>query len=558
MNLRMPVGIDDFKEVREKYYFVDKTPFIQKLLAEHSKVTLLTRPRRFGKTLTMSMLKYFFALEDEKDSEKLFAGLAVSTEEEAMRQRGKYPVIFITLRDIKSLRWQDAYADLKGLIEDTYARFAYLQESDKLTKREKELIAVLLAGTAEETLYRRSLKYLTEFLYKHHQVRPILLIDEYDVPIQCGWENGYYDEVMMFMKVWLSGGLKTNAYLEFAVLTGVLRVVKESIFSDLNNLEICSVMTEKYSDVFGFTKQEVKRIAADFGNTDKMDELQAWYDGYSFGGKEIYNPWSVIQYFSAGCKPQPYWLNTSGNGIVRALLESTSEERMESLRAVLSGKYIESVIDEGVIYADIGQKENALYTMLLMTGYLTLAKKEQPDALTTFYYLRVPNLEIMQVYRSEILERMAQSVTTKQQNELFRALLSGRQEVFEQHLQEMLLQMVSYYDTQNKESFYHGFLLGLTALLAASYQVESNRESGCGRFDLALFPKRGDQAGVIMEFKVANEPEKLEETARAALRQIQEKVYITEFQKRSIVNVYQYGIAFCGKMVRIVQGESGL
>lgn len=558
MNLRMPVGIDDFKEVREKYYFVDKTPFIQKLLAEHSKVTLLTRPRRFGKTLTMSMLKYFFALEDEKDSEKLFAGLAVSTEEEAMRQRGKYPVIFITLRDIKSLRWQDAYADLKGLIEDTYARFAYLQESDKLTKREKELIAALLAGTAEETLYRRSLKYLTEFLYKHHQVRPILLIDEYDVPIQCGWENGYYDEVMMFMKVWLSGGLKTNAYLEFAVLTGVLRVVKESIFSDLNNLEICSVMTEKYSDVFGFTKQEVKRIAADFGNTDKMDELQAWYDGYSFGGKEIYNPWSVIQYFSAGCKPQPYWLNTSGNGIVRALLESTSEERMESLRAVLSGKYIESVIDEGVIYADIGQKENALYTMLLMTGYLTLAKKEQPDALTTFYYLRVPNLEIMQVYRSEILERMAQSVTTKQQNELFRALLSGRQEVFEQHLQEMLLQMVSYYDTQNKESFYHGFLLGLTALLAASYQVESNRESGCGRFDLALFPKRGDQAGVIMEFKVANEPEKLEETARAALRQIQEKVYITEFQKRSIVNVYQYGIAFYGKMVRIVRGESGL
>ena len=558
MNLRMPVGIDDFKEVREKYYFVDKTPFIQKLLLEHSKVTLFTRPRRFGKTLTMSMLKYFFAWEDAKDSEKLFAGLTVSTEEESMRQRGKYPVVFITLRDIKSLHWQDAYADLKGLIEDTYARFAYLQESDKLTKREKELIAELLAGSAEETLYRRSLKYLTEFLYKHHQVRPILLIDEYDVPIQCGWENGYYDEVMMFMKVWLSGGLKTNVHLEFAVLTGVLRVVKESIFSDLNNLEICSVMTEKYSDVFGFTKQEVKKIAADFGRPDKMNELQAWYDGYSFGGKEIYNPWSVIQYFATGCEPQPYWLNTSRNGIIKALLETVSEARMEALRAVLSNKYIESVIDEGVIYADIGQKENALYTMLLMTGYLTLAKKEKLDALTTFYYLRIPNLEIMQVYRGEILERMAKSVATKQQNEFFRALLSGQRDMFEQRLQEMLLQMVSYYDTQNKESFYHGFLLGLTALLAASYQVESNRESGRGRFDLALFPKRTDQTGVIMEFKVADEPEKLEETAQAALRQIQEKAYIAEFQKRNIVNVYRCGVAFCGKMVRIVQGESDL
>ena len=554
----MPVGVDNFREmVSRDYYFVDKTNFIKELLDNKNKVTLITRPRRFGKTLAMRMLQEFFDINAA--GRDTFKGLNISRAgEKYMQHRGKYPVIFFSLKDIATGNYQDALRDLCGKISDLYAEYGFLAESSALNEREKEYF-LSVYNIADHEQYGRdkwgkSLKMLTVYLWKHYGVKTILLLDEYDAPIQHAWEDGYYEDMIRFMRQFYSEVLKGNDALEFAVLTGVLRVAKESIFSGLNNLKVCSVLSEDYSDIFGFTGQEVARMAADLQMEDKLPEIRAWYDGYSFGGSEIYNPWSVIMYFDAKCKPAPYWVNTSGNGIIKYMLDRLDGRGREDLQSLMDGNTISKQVQEGIIYEEIGSNADDLYTMLLTTGYLKCTSS-QDSLLGTYMDLQIPNLEILRLFTREIAQNFTGYRGVSDITNMMDEMLKGNAVLFEEDLNRILRNSVSYHDAANGESFYHGMMLGFCVLLKDSHIVESNRESGYGRFDLALIPTDRRYYGVIMEFKRAADEGQLEEKALEALAQIEELSYIAEFQQRQIEKVWKYGIAFCGKKV-CLRGQS--
>ena len=554
----MPVGVDNFREmVSRDYYFVDKTNFIKELLDNKNKVTLITRPRRFGKTLAMRMLQEFFDINAA--GRDTFKGLNISRAgEKYIQHRGKYPVIFFSLKDIATGNYQDALRDLCGKISDLYAEYGFLAESPALNEREKEYF-LSVYNIADHEQYGRdkwgkSLKMLTVYLWKHYGVKTILLLDEYDAPIQHAWEDGYYEDMIRFMRQFYSEVLKGNDALEFAVLTGVLRVAKESIFSGLNNLKVCSVLSEDYSDIFGFTGQEVARMAADLQMEDKLPEIREWYDGYSFGGSEIYNPWSVIMYFDAKCKPAPYWVNTSGNGIIKYMLDRLDGRGREDLQSLMDGNTISKQVQEGIIYEEIGSNADDLYTMLLTTGYLKCTSS-QDSLLGTYMDLQIPNLEILRLFTREIAQNFTGYRGVSDITNMMDEMLKGNAVLFEEDLNRILRNSVSYHDAANGESFYHGMMLGFCVLLKDSHIVESNRESGYGRFDLALIPTDRRYYGVIMEFKRAADEGQLEEKALEALAQIEELSYIAEFQQRQIEKVWKDGIAFCGKKV-CLRGQS--
>ena len=554
----MPVGVDNFREmVAREYYFVDKTNFIRELLDNKNKVTLITRPRRFGKTLAMRMLQEFFDINAA--GRDTFKGLNISRAgEKYIQHRGKYPVIFFSLKDIATGNYQDALRDLCGKISDLYAEYGFLAESPALNEREKEYF-LSVYNIADHEQYGRdkwgkSLRMLTVYLWKHYGVKTILLLDEYDAPIQHAWEDGYYEDMIRFMRQFYSEVLKGNDALEFAVLNGVLRVAKESIFSGLNNLKVCSVLSEDYSDIFGFTGQEVARMAADLQMEEKLPEIREWYDGYSFGGSEIYNPWSVIMYFDAKCKPAPYWVNTSGNGIIKYMLDRLDGRGREDLQSLMDGNTISKQVQEGIIYEEIGSNADDLYTMLLTTGYLKCTSS-QDSLLGTYMDLQIPNLEILRLFTREIAQNFTGYRGVSDITNMMDEMLKGNAVLFEEDLNRILRNSVSYHDAANGESFYHGMMLGFCVLLKDSHIVESNRESGYGRFDLALIPTDRRYYGVIMEFKRAADEGQLEEKALEALAQIEELSYIAEFQQRQIEKVWKYGIAFCGKKV-CLRGQS--
>ena len=551
MNVRMPIGVDDFKELRENYYFIDKTDFIRQLIDDHSKVTLITRPRRFGKTLTMSMLEYFFSIDKKEESKDLFHGLAVEKAGVSyMKHRGVYPVIFISLKDGQSPSWEQMLNFFRLFLRRLYLQYAYLMKADTLDDCMKEDYYRIVNRQADQTEMAFALTRLMEMIQAYYGQPVILLLDEYDAPIQYAWDHGYYDQCIGFMRQFLSSALKTNRALNFAVLTGVLRVAKESIFSGLNNLSVCSVLTRKYSNILGFTPAETAVMAEDLGVEKKLPELRQWYDGYRFGTDDIYNPWSVINYMDNECTPMPYWVHTSGNYILKQLLSHADCLRIKELQGLLDGKTVTVSLNETVMYDQIEKDASALYTLLLTTGYLTIESASP----TTYnrYSLRIPNEEIKQVYGQEILNTIAVGADRNTFDTLFDALFSGQEKDFEGRLQQILLCFASTYDTANKESFYHGFMLGISALfLDKQYIVESNRESGYGRFDIAIFPKDTQKAGVILEFKAADRTESLEEKAGEALRQIQDKQYEAEFAKRDIASLWKYGVAFCGKQVYV-------
>ena len=409
MNKAMPIGADDFKEVREKYYFVDKTDFIRQLIDEHSKVTLITRPRRFGKTLTMSMLEYFFSMDREKDSQTLFQGLAIERAgRDYMKHQNKYPVIFMTLKGVQNNTWISTYKSFRLFVQKEFQKHDYVLQGDRLKPSEKEFYQRIMNLMADEEEYQVSLLNLSAYLYRYFGVKPIILIDEYDAPIQCAYEYGFYDTAISYFKGWFNNTLKSNENLNFAVLTGVLRIAKESIFSGLNNLDVCSVLRDKYSDVFGFTAEEVAKLAEDVEKPGILPELKKWYDGYRFGSSEIYNPLSVVSYIDNQCLPKPYWMNTSNNAILRELLSHADYLRIKALRGLLHDVPVSASLNEGVIYDQIGSDQSALYTMLLTTGYLTVAE----DVPTSYdrYLLRIPNEEIKRVYGMEILNTIAEGM----------------------------------------------------------------------------------------------------------------------------------------------------
>ena len=546
----MPVGLDNFREmIAREYYFVDKTKFIKELLDSNAMVTLITRPRRFGKTLAMRMLQEFFDINAA--GRDTFKGLNISRAgEKYMQHRGKYPVIFLQLKNVAAGDFEKSFAFLKAIIARLYREYAFLEESPALTGDEKEYYVRVRRGREHCTYddLAMSLGNLTDMLYRHYGIRPIVLIDEYDAPIQHAWEDGYYEDMIRFMRQFYSEVLKGNEALEFAVLTGVLRVAKESIFSGLNNLKVCSVLSGEYSDIFGFTGEEVAKMAVDLQQEDKLPEIKAWYDGYTFGGTEIYNPWSVIMYFDAGCKPAPYWVNTSGNGIVKQMFKFSGQEGADDLQSLMDGGSVFKQLREGVVYANIGDRIDDLYSILLMTGYLKcvgLMEKLYGEEAE----LMIPNKEIRSLFGREILENFIAAGSVSRLGRMLDAMVSGHGDIFESVLSGIVRNNVSYHDAANGESFYHGMMLGFCVLLKDTHIVQSNRESGYGRFDLALIPTDRRYYGVILEFKRAADEAQLEEKALEALAQIEELSYIAEFEQRQIEKVWKYGIAFCGKKV---------
>ena len=557
MKRNMPIGIDDFKKLREDYYLVDKTDFIRQLIDGHSAVTLITRPRRFGKTLTMSMLDYFFSIEKKDETEHLFDGLAIDRAgTEYLARRGGSPTIFLTLRGLKQPTFAELLQNFSNTMGELYRSHAEAVSNAALDPADLDYFERVKNYKADKVDLELSLLKLCKFLQQAYGRPIILLLDEYDVPIQNSWECGYYDEGIAFMKNFLGNALKGNPYLDFAILTGVLRVGKESIFSDLNNLEVCSVLSDTYSDVFGFTYAEVEKMAHDLGHPEQLPVIKDWYDGYRFGESEIYNPWSVIYFFRKNNKPSAYWMNTSSNGILQDMLEEAGADRLQEMRTLLEGGTVWTQVDERIVYSDLRYSDSALYTLLLTTGYLTAVSEAQDDddGYST-YELRIPNREIRSVFSSEIMKHIATGLDINEFVILRRSLFHGHIAEFEKRLQKILLRIVSTYDTANRESFYHGFMLGLVAMLAIGrrYEVKSNRESGYGRFDLALVPRDTANPGVVMEFKVAETPEDMETRAQEALAQIEEKAYTTELKESGVENIWCYGIAFCGKHVYIAR-----
>ena len=550
-DLPMPVGIEDFKELRESYYSIDKTKFIKKLLDSRSKVTLITRPRRFGKTLMMSMLYYFFTNDNAKENRRLFAGTMIEeTGEKYMAEQGKRPVVLVSLKDANGNNWDNVHKMIKQLLSLVYDGFLYLLESKALSENDKNYFQRIYERHGDEDETAVALMRLCHMLEKHFGHKVLLLIDEYDTPVQAAWEHGYYDEAIGFMRIFLGSALKTNRALDFAVLTGVLRISKESIFSTLNNLYVSSVIKGDYADIFGFTQAEVKKMAADLGKSDKVPEIKTWYDGYNFSGQEIYNPWSVINYFRDDCTPAAYWVNTSVNAIMADMLEQGYDGLAEELSLLLAMKTIDTRINEAVTYADITQGKAALYTILLTAGYLKKMPTEL-SAMPGYVSVAIPNQEIRTVYAWEIvakIDRLGKPNAVRFLN----SLLKGDADGFAAELAKYLEASASYYDTANREEFYHGFMLGILAMIPPmQYEVRSNRESGYGRFDLAVSPKKANLAGVLMEFKVAKSENELEQEVQAALQQILDRDYLAEFRVHGINTVWQYGIAFCGKKLLV-------
>ena len=547
MKMIMPIGVDDFKKAREDYYFVDKTSFISDFFQTHSEVTLITRPRRFGKTLTLSMLRYFFDIEGADEHRKLFDGLAVSRDAAMMAEMGTRPVLFLTLRGWKALDSPSMQAMIANGLQQVAREQVILRESSRVDEEDRNMLQAMYRSEAPFEKLKTALAMLLRMLEAQYGKQPILLLDEYDVPIQSAWEHGFYMEAIDFFRTFLTTALKTNPSLDFAVLTGVLRISKESIFSDLNNLSVDSVLQMKYPTALGFTPEEVQKLAADLGHADKMAELRTWYDGYRFDGHEIYNPWSVLNYFAYGCEPAAYWVNTSGNAVIAELMKSADREHFERLETLQQGGTVQGYLREGVIYDDIGKDEDALYTMLCTTGYLTIAGIRRLGT-ERQYTLRLPNLEMQALLSIEIVKRYQNGYSKSMLVRLMDWMFDGDVERLEDGLGSYLERVASTFDTaKGKEAFYHGFILGLTAVLVPDYEVRSNRESGYGRYDVAILPKTNGQPGVVMELKIAESEDELAAKAEEALAQIQTHDYANELKAREANPLRCFGMAFCGK-----------
>jgi len=551
----MPIGVDDFKELIEKdYYFVDKTRFIRGLLESRGKVLLITRPRRFGKTLNLSMLRYFFTLENAQENRKLFTGLEIE-QTDCMTEQGSRPVVFLTLKDIRMNNWQDQLEKMALGMSKLYRDYLFLLDSQALTEMDRAGFLTIWKLQASPSQLMSALANLCYLLKLHFGKEPILLLDEYDAPIISAWENGYYKECIDFMRGFLGEVLKTNEALDFAVLTGVTRVSKESIFSGLNNLKVCSVLSRHFSDIFGFTQEEVNRLMRECGKEERLADLKKWYDGYRFGSYDIYNPWSVIQFVDNGCKFRPYWLNTSGNSILKVLLEHVDARRKKELEGLLRGRPVKTRVMENIVYGDIEADSNTLFMMLLTAGYLKAVEVWQDANFVEWAKLQIPNREIQQAFQDEIFRNIVPRHGYIVLQDMLDAMAEGNAADFSEYLTELLVDFVSFHDLDHSpESFYHGLLLGFSVLLEGTYRVESNKESGYGRFDIAFFPRQSGKAGILLEIKSVKSQENLAKTAKEALGQIERKAYLTELHHQGVREIWKYGIAFCGKRVWLEKG----
>lgn len=548
----LPIGISDYVRAQEEYYYVDKTLLIKEFLDKKPLVSLFTRPRRFGKTLNMDMLKVFFEISD-KNTSKYFADKNIwQCGEEYRSHQGKYPVIFLTFKDVKFDTWDVTIDKIRGLLQEEYGRHQELLNSDKLSQYEKEYFTKIISATANEVELTSSLERLSKMLASHYDKAPVIIIDEYDTPIQEGYSKDFYDEIIGFMRNFFSGAFKDNKNLSYGFLTGILRIAQESIFSGLNNLTVNSLMDEEYDSFFGFTESEVKAMLSYYGVSDKEEELKDWYDGYLFGSEEIYNPWSVINYISKGCIPQAYWVNTGKNEILDDVLRVATDDITERLYDLLQGERVVARIDQNVVYRSLAEDPANIYSLLLVAGYLKTPKKELQADGSYLCEVSIPNREIATVYKSEILSHFLQTgaITRTTANKIAESLYANDYKKLQSAIGEYMDKSIGFFDG-GAEGFYHGLMLGLIALMDNQYKIKSNRESGDGRFDVSLIPREKRYPGIILELKWKEKLSdvELEKWSNEALKQIGELRCDSEMKEDGITEILKFGIAFSRKKV---------
>ena len=542
----LPTGIENFKTMIDKSaYYVDKTNFIEDVLSEQ--VVLYTRPRRFGKTLNMSMLYYFFSIK-EKENAYLFDGLNISKNKDALKHQNKYPTIFISLKEMKSLTFDAQISSFSNVIYELLEKNLEILSSDQLSDTTKDILNKLHNRSSCIEDLKISLRVITNALYTYYQQKVIVLIDEYDVPLQAAYQNNYYEEMVEFLRSVFSSALKTNDALEKGVMTGCLRISKESIFTGLNNFTAYSVLNNISSESFGFTELEVKQLLKDYNLLEKMDEVKEWYDGYQFGNKEIYNPWSTLMYVKnitqdVSFKPISFWANTSGNDLVVKYIQNGDKKLRKEFDVLMSGQSLIKYIKPELTYREMDNINN-IYSFLLLTGYLKAIKDRGENQ----YELIIPNKEVYEIYKQSFMSYF-EDYTTSKKNELYQELVDGDAKKVNLLLNDILLRSISYFD--NQESFYHGFLVGLLN----DYEVVSNRESGNGRFDVCVLPENILGTVVLIECKHSISEDELSDDAKEGARQIVEQKYLEEHRFKKYENAVGYGISFYKKQCYVVKVE---
>ncbi len=550
-NKSLPIGVSDFKLATTGYYYVDKTLMIRDFLDKKPMVSLFTRPRRFGKTLNMDMLRVFFEKTNEDTSVYFKDKQIWQCGDYYTKHQGQYPVIFLTFKDVKSMTWEETFQKIRRLISLEFIRHNELETSSVLTAYEKEQYHLLAGDSGDEVDCQMGLQLLSLLLHKHYGRECIIIIDEYDTPIQQGHTCNFYPEIVNFMRNFFSGGLKDNPHLAFGFLTGILRVAKESIFSGMNNLKTYSILDDGYSSYFGFTEKEVKDMLRYYGKDDKYNELSEWYDGYRFGNTEIFNPWSVINYISDNCFPKAFWQSTGSNEIIGEIIQTATPEITKDLYKLLCGEKIAAYIDTGVIYPEVQNNPYSIYSFLLVAGYLKVANIYPQSDGNFMCDVAIPNKEITFVYEKEVLNRTNQNSLAIS---ISQAIFSKDTQKLQALLEDFMVKSISSIDGAN-EGFYHGMMLGLCAILGNRYKIRSNRESGLGRFDIQLMPLTKGMPGFIFEFKhTKDEHTDLSALADSALQQIEAKKYDTELRDNGVNSIISIGIAFRGKSAVVRRG----
>ena len=551
----LPIGVEDFKRLVDNgYYFVDKTLMIKELLENKETVNLFTRPRRFGKTLNMSMLQRFFEAT-EKSNAYLFDGLKIAAYPEYMAYQGKYPVISVSLKSMKQASYTDAFYMYKNLIAKEYEKHKIILESNQILDSEKEVFQNIMEQRADQNVYLNSIRTLSDILAKYYEKNVIILIDEYDVPLENAYHEGFYDDMTNLIRSCFESALKTNPSLEFAVLTGCLRVSRESIFTGLNNLKTYSITKNKFSQYFGFTQEEMKEILQNFSLEQYAETIAKWYDGYRFGLTEIYNPWSVLNCIDSYLQNdmvacEPYWSNTSSNRIVKRLIEESNERTKSMVEELINGTPIHTQIFEDVTYGTIDVNQDYIWSFLLFTGYLKIISCETFGD-ETYYDMVIPNVEIKSIYKNTIRSWFIDHLNRDSRTEILESVIHADAEKLEDLLCTWLTNTISCFDEQ--ENYYHGFVTGLVSGFNG-YMVVSNRESGNGRFDLVVKQRSRWHHAAILEFKVVEKYNQMTKACEDALRQIEEKDYEASLRDEQYENIAKLGICFCQKRCRVKSG----
>ena len=539
---RLAIGVSDFKKIIEgDFYYFDKTKFIEEIINDGSEVKLFTRPRRFGKTLNMSMLKYFFDIENKEENKKIFKDLYIE-KIEAFKEQGKYPVIFLSLKDLKALTWEEMEEKITIIVSELFSEYNYL--INELVETDSDKFKKIINENANLSNLGRSLKFLTKILYEKYNKKVIVLIDEYDSPLVSAYINGYYEKAKDFFKTFYSTVLKDNSYLQMGVLTGIIRVIKAGIFSDLNNLSTYTILSDVYTDSYGLTEEEVEKSLKYYGIEQEISNVKDWYDGYKFGDSEVYNPWSILNFLQYK-ELRAYWVDTSGNDLIKDVLKIVTKNTIEALERLFNGEGLKQNISGT---SDLSKllSEEELWELMLFSGYLTVEEKIDHKN----YILRLPNKEVKELFRDTFLEKYFGRGSKLLY--LMEALTENKIDEYEEKLQEILLTSVSYNDTKKgNEAFYHGLIMGMGLYLEGEYITKSNIESGLGRYDFIIEPKNKTKRAFIMEFKATDSVENLEEVSKEALRQIENKKYDISLKQNGIKDITYMGIAFCGKEIKI-------